>query len=256
LSETLRDGQRRRYRLPALHGTCQLAFRADRRWYRGAIVRGGTKSGHGRALWAAALLGACLPLLAACGGGSRLDAHEPSGTFTMQVVRARFAAVQSVARVTPLELVVRNTGTSTVPNVAVTLDSLLYTEHFPELASSKRPVWVIERGPGAIAFPPVETQEVSPPGGGQTAYVNTWALGELAPGASRTFRWLLAPVKPGTHVVHYRVAAGLAGKATAATQTGAPVQGSLLAQITPAPPVTHVNPSTGKVEPGPAPSQP
>jgi hypothetical protein len=211
---------------------------------------------HARAPLAAALLAACVPLLAACGGGSRMDAHEPSGTFAMRVVRARFPIRQTLARLTPLELVVRNVGTQTVPNVAVTLDSLLYTEHFPELAANKRPVWVVERGPGAIASPPVETQEVSQPGGGQTAYVNTWALGALLPGASRAFRWLLAPVKPGAHVVHYTVAAGVAGKARASTQSGLPVQGSLPALIGPAPPVTHVNPATGKVEPGAAPSQP
>ncbi len=195
-------------------------------------------------------------LLAACGGGKRADAGEPSGSFPMQVVAARFASAQAVARVTPLELVVRNTGTHAVPNVAVTLDSLLYTEHFPELAADKRPIWVVERGPGAIAVPPVESQEVSVPGGGQTAYVNTWALGPLAAGASRTFRWLLAPVKPGSHVVHYTIAAGLAGRARASTQNGAPLRGTLVAQIAPAPPVTHVNPATGKVEAGAAPSSP
>lgn len=209
-----------------------------------------------RRLAAFALLGAFVPLLAACGGGKRLDAGEPSGTFEMRVVRASFPTVQSVARITPLELVVRNVGTRAVPNVAVTLDSLLYTEHFPELAANKRPVWVVERGPGAIASPPVESQEISPPGGGQTAYVNTWALGPLAPGSARTFRWLLAPVKPGPHVVHYIVAAGLAGKAKASTSSGAPLAGSLPARILPAPPPTHVNPSTGKVEPGSAPSSP
>jgi hypothetical protein len=209
-----------------------------------------------RPLAALALLGACLPLLAACGGGKRMDAQEPAGSFEMRVVRARFPSAQTVARITPLELVVRNTGARTVPNVAVTLDSLLYTEHFPELAANKRPVWVVERGPGAIASPPVESQEVSPPGGGQTAYVNTWALGALPPGASRTFRWLLAPVKPGSHLVHYTVAAGLAGKAVASTSSGAPVHGTFAVQIAPAPPVTHVNPKTGKVEVGAAPATP
>jgi hypothetical protein len=197
-----------------------------------------------------------VPLLAACGGGARADKNEPSGTFAMRIVRARFASAQTVARLTPLELVVRNTGERVVPNVAVTLDSLLYTEHFPELAANKRPVWAIERGPGAIATPPVESQEISPPGGGQTAYVNTWALGPLAPGAARVFRWLLAPVKPGAHVVHYTVAAGLAGKARATTRSGAPLQGTFSVQIAPAPAPTHVNPNTGKVEPGAAPKTP
>lgn len=233
-----------------------LRFAPQRRWYRGAIVRGGPWSDRARAFAALALLGACVLLLAACGGSARMDAHEAAGTFEMQVVRARFPSAQTVARVTPLEIVVRNGGAHTVPDVAVTLDSLLYTEHFPELAADKRPVWVVERGPGAIASPPVETQEVSAGGGAQTAYVNTWALGALAPGASRTFRWLLAPVKPGAHLVHYTVAAGLAGKARASTQNGAPVRGTFAVQIAPAPAPTHVNPNTGKVEAGAAPATP
>ncbi len=104
---------------------------------------------------------------------------------------------QSIARQTRFVLPVRNVGTHTVPNVAVTIDSFDYTSDYPGLAADKRPIWAIEQGPGAIATPPVESQEVSPPGGGQTAYVNTWALGALAPGATRTFVWHVVPVKAG-----------------------------------------------------------
>ena len=143
-----------------------------------------------------------------------------------------------------------------MPNVAVTLDSFYYTEHYPELASDKRPVWVVERGPGAIAAPPVQTQSVSPPGGGQTAYVNTWALGPLAPGRTQTFLWRVVPVKAGRHTVHFTVAAGLAGKARAELASGGPVQGLLSADIAPIPPARHVDPHTGKVVPGQFPLTP
>lgn len=182
-----------------------------------------------------------------CGGGSRQDAREPSGAFEMKIVSARFPARQAVARPTRLELQVRNTGAHMVPNVAVTLDSFYYTEHFPELAANKRPVWVIERGPGAIATPPVESQEVSQPGGGQTAYVNTWALGPLAAGRTQTFRWLVVPVKPGAHTVNFRVAAGLAGRAKVTLGSGAPVSGRFTVEVAPAPATTHVDPNTGRV---------
>ena len=121
---------------------------------------------------------------------------EKTGTYAMQVVHAQLPAAQSIARQTRLVLPVHNSGTATVPNVAVTIDSFDYASNYPELAADKRPVWVIERGPGAIAKPPVESEEVSPPGGGQTAYVNTWALGPLAPGATRMFVWQVVPVKP------------------------------------------------------------
>jgi hypothetical protein len=202
------------------------------------------------------LLGACAALAASGCGSSRQDAHEPKGTFAMQVVRARFPANQAIARQTQLELAVRNTGTRTAPDVAVTLDSFYYTENYPELAVSKRPIWVVEAGPGPRPKRPVQSQAVSPPGGGQTAYVNTWALGPLAPGQTQTFLWKVAPVKAGLHTVHYTIAASLAGKAKAALASGGPVQGQLTADVAPAPPKTHVDPSTGRVVAGTFPTIP
>jgi len=202
------------------------------------------------------MMAACALLVAGCGSGAHQDAGEPAGTFAMKVVRASFPTAQSIARQTKFELQVSNTGTRTVPDVAVTIDSFDYASNYPELAANKRPVWAIERGPGAIADPPVESQEVSLPGGGQTAYVNTWALGALAPSKTRTFIWRVVPVKAGSYTVHYTVAAGLAGKAKARLSSGAPVQGQFAVDIAPAPGPTHVNPSTGHVEPGQFPASP
>jgi hypothetical protein len=189
-------------------------------------------------------------------GGAKQTAHEPSGTFSMRILRASFPARQAVARPVTLELQVLNTGSHTVPNVAVTLDSLAYTEKFAELAANKRPVWVIERGPGAIAKPPVESQEVSTPGGGQTAYVNTWALGPLAHGQTQTFRWQVVPVKPGAHTVNFLIAAGLAGNAKVALAHGAPLGGRFNVNVAQAPPTMHVDPNTGRVVAGAAPAVP
>jgi hypothetical protein len=195
-------------------------------------------------------------LLSGCGGGSRADAGEPAGTFEMKVLHASFPVAQSIARPTRFALEVQNTGAHTVPNVAVTIDSFDYTSDYPELSARKRPVWAIERGPGAVASPPVETQNVSEPGGGQTAYVNTWALGALAPGGTRTFVWDVVPLKAGSYTVHYAVAAGLAGKAKARLQSGAGVDGQFAVEIKPAPALKHVNPSTGRVEVGRFPTSP
>jgi hypothetical protein len=204
-----------------------------------------------------ALAGAALVLfallLAGCGGGTRQDSGEPEGTFHIQLVHASFPALQVIARPVFLALAFRNTGTTTVPNLAVTVDSLEYASNFPELASDKRPIWAIERGPGPVARPPVPTQEVSSLGGGQTAYVKTWALGPLEPGKIRTFIWKLAPVKSGLHVVHFVAAAGLSGKALARTPAGHPVSGAVIVHIRAAPPPKHVNPNTGEVEVGAAP---
>jgi hypothetical protein len=202
------------------------------------------------------LLGACATLAVSGCGGARQDAHEPKRTFAMKVVRASFPANQAIARQTQLELAVRNTGTGTAPAVAVTLDSFYYTENYPELAANKRPIWVVESGPGPRAKRPVQSQAVSPPGGGQTVYVSTWALGPLAPGQTQTFRWRVAPVKAGVHTVHYSIAAGLAGNAKAALASGGPVQGQLTADVAAAPPKTHVDPATGRVVPGTFPTVP
>jgi hypothetical protein len=204
----------------------------------------------------AALAVASALLAAGCGGGARLDASEPARTYAVKVVHASFPTSQAIARPTSFELEVENTGARTVPNVAVTVNSFDYASNYPELAADKRPVWAIERGPGAIASPPVNTQEVSVPGGGQTAYVNTWALGALAPGKTRTFVWHVVPVKAGAHTVHYSVAAGLAGKAKARLASGAPVEGQFAVNIAAAPRLTHVNPATGRIEGGEFPATP
>jgi hypothetical protein len=204
----------------------------------------------------AVALAALSVLLAAGCGAARQDAHETAGAFAVQILHASFPAKQSIARPTKLELQVRNSGSQTMPNVAITLDSLEYTSTYPELADDKRPTWVIERGPGPVPHPPVPTQEVSQLGGAQSAYANTWALGPLAVGKTQTFLWRLVPVRSGRYTVHYTVNAGLAGKAKAQLASGAAPHGQFTVNIAPAPALTHVNPQTGKVAPGAYPATP
>ena len=188
--------------------------------------------------------------LAGCGGGSRQDANEPEATYRMKVTRVSFPRLQAVARPVKLEIVIRNVGAKTAPKVAVTVDSLTYNSRFAALADPRRPIWVVERGPGAIAKPPVESQEVSVPGGAQTAAVKTWALPSLAPGHAARFVWELVPVKPGTYTLHFGFAAGLSGKSKARLAVGSQ-RGAVTVHIAGRPPATHVNPKTGKVVPGP-----
>lgn len=198
---------------------------------------------------AAALVSGC--------GGSRQSAGEPKGSFPVQIVQASFPPLQAVARRTKLVLKVRNTGPSTLPNVAVTVDSFSYVSNYPGLAANQRPVWIVDTGPGAIPKRPVQTVTVDPPGGGQTAYVNTWALGPLAPGRTRTFVWHVTPVKGGLYRVNFAVAAGLNGNAHARVSRagilegpgGLPI-GHLKVAIAGRPPPRYVNPETGKVTPG------
>lgn len=195
-------------------------------------------------------------LLASGCGGARLDAHEARVRYPVQIVHASFPARQSIARPARMALRVRNPGPRTIPNVAVTIDSFSYLSTFRELAARQRPVWIIDGGPGTVPRRLVQTETVDPAGGGQTFSLNTWALGSLAPGATKTFVWLVTPVKGGLHRVSYVVSAGLGGNARARLSGGGLPVGRFLVNIAPAPPARHVNPETGKVVPGPYPYVP
>jgi hypothetical protein len=210
----------------------------------------------GSRTWALAASCASVLVAAGCGGGARQDAHEASGGYSVKVLQAQFPSAQSIAKQESMVLQIQNTGPQTIPNLAITIDSFDYASSYPELADDKRPVWAVERGAGGIAPRPVESEEVDQPGGGQTAYVNTWAFGSLAPGRSRTLTWNVVPVVSGHYTVHYTVAAGLAGKAKARSAGGGLVDGQFAVDIAPAPKPTHVNPNTGRVEVGQFPISP
>lgn len=206
--------------------------------------------------WRSAALPALLALgavLAGCGGGSRQDAGEHAASFDVKVLHASFPARQSIARPERMELAVQNTGSRAVPDLAITVDSFNYRSNYPDLAARQRPVWVIERGPGPVPRPAVQSQEVSQLGGGQTADVNTWSLGALAAGATQTYVWKVTPVKSGAHTVHYSIAAGLAGRARATLASGGAATGQFAVQIAGSPPSSHVAPN-GKVVEGPYPA--
>jgi len=166
-----------------------------------------------------------------CGGGDRQDKNEPSGTFGVQVVRDSFPLSQHIARQSRLRILVRNSGQKTIPNLAVTVKGFSEADPQKGLADSSRPVWIIDRWPK----------------GGDTAYVGTWALGSLAPGATRTFEWRVTPIKAGLHDVRYEVAAGLNGKAKAETSGGDKPTGSFTVRVSGKPADARVNPATGQV---------
>jgi hypothetical protein len=152
---------------------------------------------------------ACLGLGAAafavacgCGGNDRQDAHEPKGTYDVKVVNASFPSQQKLAEHATMQIVVRNDGDQTVPNLAVTVgrdgkQTFTYQSQQPGLADPTRPIWVVDE----------------PPHGGTTAYVDTWALGRLRPHQTKTFKWGVTAVRAGTYTIDYAVAAGLSGNA-------------------------------------------
>ena len=121
----------------------------------------------------------------------------------------------------------------------------------PDLAIPSRPVWILEQGypklAGAAAGNP-PPGEIAAAGGAEAAQTNTFSFGELEPGESLTLVWRVTPVQAGTYTVHYRLAAGLQGKAVAVTADGSAPEGDFVVQISDAPPQTRVDDS-GKVVP-------
>jgi hypothetical protein len=218
------------------------------RWYRHGAVRGSPFS----SVATLALCGGlgCL-LISGCGEASPA-ASEPTSAYRVRIVGSSFPDQQRIAQATTLELQIRNTSLRTIPNLAVTLHSLDYIANYPHLSDPRRPVWIIDKGPGPNSTRAVQTATVDYPYGGSTAYVATWALGPLGPGRVRTFAWQLTPVKAGIHRVFYVVAAGLNGKARAVLADGSKPVGGFLVHIAPAPAQTHVN-AAGQVAVGPAP---
>jgi hypothetical protein len=121
----------------------------------------------------------------------------------------------------------------------------------PDLAIPSRPVWILEQGYPREAGTDAGTPppgELSGSGGADTAQTNTFAFGELEPNASRELVWKVTPVQSGTYTVHYRVAAGLHGKAVAVTSDGSIPEGEFVVVISNTPPQTRVDDS-GKVVP-------
>src|SRR4051812_19337119 len=158
-----------------------------------------------RSLRRGLLVIACVGLIAGCGGGGpRQDADEQSGDYKVQVVQAKFPDHQALAKRSRMVITVKNVDTKTIPNVAVTVKSFDQTKNDPSLADPRRPQFIVNTGPG----------------GGDTAYVGTSALGPLKPGQTKTFKWDVTAVVAGKYELKYAVAAGLNGKAKAVLASG------------------------------------
>jgi hypothetical protein len=212
--------------------------------------------------------------IASC-GGTRQDASEPSGNFPVQIVSADFPSKQELAQNTNLALAVSNSGDKTIPNLAITIfttpnadpnadettdtgttgtGASSTTQELPTvqgsfsirsqqqgLAIPFRPVWILETG-----YPKLAGQTAS--AGAEAAQTDTYAFGALAAHQTKSIVWNVTPVQGGTYTVHYRVAAGLEGKAKAVTANGSVPEGEFVVRISTAPPQTRVDDS-GKVVP-------
>ena len=163
-------------------------------------------------------------LVAGCGASPRQDEDEPEGSFRLEVAAARFPASQSIAESSTMEVQVRNSDSKAAPNVAVTVETdpskpgagtVAFGQRVADsrLSDPERPVWIVDEGPE----------------GGDSAATNTWALGRLEAGQTKTFRWKVTAIQPGSYTIKYRISPGLHGKARLAG--GGRTNGSFRVQI-------------------------
>jgi hypothetical protein len=153
--------------------------------------------------------------LTACGSKERQDKNEEEGTWKVQVVSASFPGKQILADTTELRIKVKNVDSRALPNLAVIVDGFDRRDEDKNLADPKRPIWEIEESPNNST----------------TAFTNTWAVGSVPAGETRTLKWKVTAVRAGTYSLRFRVAAGLDGKAKAELSDGEPAAGSFVAQV-------------------------
>lgn len=151
-------------------------------------------------------LAAATIALAGCGESTRQDANDKDASFDVAVTDAAFPARQDLAEETEMTISVRNLSDETIPNLAATIDAegmgtqvnaFGTLSEQPGLAARSRPVWIVQQGPS----------------NGDTAYANTWALGPVAAGKTKTFVWRVAAIRSGTYRLTYRLAGSLPGGA-------------------------------------------
>jgi hypothetical protein len=164
---------------------------------------------------ALALLFAAVIGLSAC-GAERQDEDESEGTWKVRVTDASFPGRQRLADEVQLKIRVKNEDTRAIPNLAVTVDGFNMRKDSASqtLSERSRPVWVVDESPLNST----------------TAFTNTWAVGAVPAGQSRTLVWKVAAVRAGTYSVRWKVAAGTNGKAKAA-EDGQPPGGQFIARV-------------------------
>jgi hypothetical protein len=212
---------------------------------------------RGKTLLALALCGAFVGLAGCGGGGERQDAEEPSGEFPVEISAAQFPTRQRLAETSDLELTIENIGEEQITDLAVTIclddcqadGSFSLRSDQPGLASPNRPVWILEQDYPKLLEPGTSRKELdkAPSAGAEAAQTNTFSFGPMAPGDEITPVWRVTPVQGGTYTVHYKLAAGLTGKAKATTADGSPAEGSFVVTISTKPPQATVKPN-GDIE--------
>lgn len=218
------------YSIGIEHHKGEPARSHHKRWYVARALRGSL---------AFLVTAAAAAAVTGCGGGESQDENEPAGDYKVEVVSASFPAKQKLAKRSELEIVVRNADTKEIPNIAVTLKGLDKRKDNPELADQRRPVFVVN---GQFKeFGNIEDAQAKTPNGVENpTYVDTWSLGPLEPGESKSFKWDVTAVVAGPYELNYAVAAGLDGKAKAVDEAGQAPVGVFSGTISDAAPQTRI----------------
>lgn len=207
----------------------------------------------------ALLLGAAL-LVGGCGAMPAQSEDEPAGEFRVDVVKASFPEQQKLAKDSRLQIEVRNTGEEAVPSVNVTVHGFstkLKDPNDPDavdptVANPTRPVFVVDKSPTEFLRDrggekqSLVDREVNPPEGDDTAFVNTYSLGELLPGATAEFKWDVSAVEEGPYRIRYEVNAGFDKRALAVTKGGEQPKGTFSGVIEDEPPAAKVAEGDGQ----------
>ena len=151
-------------------------------------------------------------LVAGCGSGPRQDADEPSGSYKLEVAAARFPPRSRSPQTALMIVRVRNDdskaraqrrgdGRDRPVQGRRRHGRVRPARRDDRLSDNERPVWIVNEGPP----------------GGDSAATNTWALGRLGAGETKTFIWKVTAVQPGDYTLRYRISPGLTGKAKLAS---------------------------------------
>lgn len=162
-------------------------------------------------------LGAAV-VLAGCGVKPQQNEDEPTGQYMVEIVKQEFPKRQKLAKNSQLEIAVKNVDQRAVPNIN------LHITGFESAGASGGTTEFRDAEKTDPQDPMMVINEY--PVGSDTAYDSTYALGNLDPGQTKTFRFDITALQRGPYRIRYRVQGGLDGKARAVTPDGAgPVAG-------------------------------
>ena len=158
--------------------------------------------------------------MAGCGGGSTTttssdNGGQGSGVYRVEVPVATFPAVQHIDSGAVMRIDVRNIGDRPLPNLTATITTdnantsapaFATRDDQPGLAEPSRPFWIID-------LPPVD---------GASALANSWTLGSVAPGETKSFIWQVHPIRSGARAVRWRIAPAFNGGSAQLADGSAP----------------------------------